>query len=136
MHGQSVDYYKCIDYLRKRNGRTPREDVIRQSREAFHQALGHLPSPFLDEAFRYYADRMLRAEAGELYDLLYHLGSVIDLLAREYDEQNERLTDDEWQFLQELVSDFADQLDMETVSYVMGAALSGGHFHHGGPGAG
>jgi hypothetical protein len=132
MHGRSADYYRSINYARKHAGTGPAEDTIRRAEEAFYRCLADLPQPFLEEAFRYYADRIRRAETDELYDAVYHVGDVIDLLAREYDEQNAPLAEDEWQFLQELVSDHADQIDMETVSYIMGAALSGGHFHHGG----
>lgn len=136
MHGRSADYYRSIDYVRKRTADGPRDNVIRRAQEAFSRCLADLPQAFLEEAFAYFAEQIRRAPQDELYDAAYHVGDVIDLLAREYDEQNAPLADEEWQFLQELVSDFADQLDMETVSYVMGAALSGGHFHHGGSSAG
>jgi hypothetical protein len=48
-----------------------------------------------------------------------YYSAVVDLFAQDYDESADPLGDEDWRFLRDIVSDYAVDLDMDIVNYVM-----------------
>ena len=62
-----------------------------------------------------------------LFDGSGRLADTVDVLCEEYDSGNDPLGREEWAALGEITSEYAPDLDMRLVSYVMGLVVD----HHG-----
>lgn len=115
------------------------ESVQHLVREAFHSSVPALPNTLVDELFEHF-NRRLTAATGtphavagrdadsgsrqehnshEELDRLEPLADVVDLLSEDYDENSDPLQAEDWKAIRDIFSDYAAELDMRTVNYVM-----------------
>ncbi len=82
----------------------------------------------VEELFDFFLDRtsrvMVRAEAEggtgpELVEEFLKTAAVVDLFSRDYDTEEDPLTEEEWRFIAEVVPDYGLEMDMATLEYVM-----------------
>lgn len=110
-----------IARIRKSHREASSEERIELVRSAFVGMLQGLPDPMPEEIFELFRER-IAARAGEDADFLdeaTYLSDIADLFALQYDEQNDPLHPDDWSLIGEIVNDYARDLDMPTVNYIM-----------------
>jgi hypothetical protein len=112
--------------LRKAHRTSPPEEQLERVRAAFTDAVGSLPNGMADEILDHFLSRIAPdAVDGEqtIFDQCEPLSEVLDVLAGQYDEETDPLTRPDWAALAEITSDFAHELDMELVNYIMKRAV-------------
>lgn len=115
--------------LRKAHREEPLDRQISLVRDAFVPMLTGLPPGLVDELYELVTERIVERSGGEdpfFHDARY-FADVADLFSLQYDEKNDPLHADDWKLIGELVNDYALDLDMETVNYVMRLVVD----HHG-----
>ncbi|MFP4377828.1 MAG: hypothetical protein ACLFP4_12365 [Spirochaetales bacterium] len=122
-------FLKRLAKLRKEQRDAPREEQVELTRELFLGFMRSLPPQMADEVFDSFNDRIVeRMGEDELYfDAARYLADVADLFAEQYDTEHDPLVRDDWVMVGEIVNDFALDLEMETVNYVMRLVVE----HHG-----
>lgn len=55
----------------------------------------------------------------ELVEEFLRTGALVDLFGRDYDDEEDPLTEEEWQFIAEVVPDYGLEMEMATLEYVM-----------------
>ncbi len=115
--------------LRKQYREAPEEEQIRLVREAFLGMARGLPERMPEELFELVTDRILDRSDNEsvFIDEAKYLADVADLFAGRYDEENDPIHPDDWELIGDVVNDYALDLDMPTVNYVMRLVVD----HHG-----
>ncbi len=122
-------FLKRLAKLRKEHREAPTEEQIKLTRPLFIGFLRSLPPQMADELFDVFNDRIVeRMGDDELYfDAAQYLADVADLFAEQYDTDHDPLVQEDWPLVSQIVNDFAVDLDMETVNYVMQLVVE----HHG-----
>jgi hypothetical protein len=115
--------------LRKAHRQDPRADQIGLVRDAFTGMMSGLPGQMVEDVFELFVDRIVERADDDaiLLDEARYLADVADLFSLQYDEKNDPLHPDDWELVGDLVNDYALDLDMETVNYVMRLVVD----HHG-----
>lgn len=115
---RSNSFVATADRIERQNRDSP--DAVRSGFErAFRAGARSIPAGMLGELFSYLFDRY---EAGEVTRQAF--GDMLDLLAMEYDDQNDPLHSNDWRTLAELVDEYAADMDMKLVQYIMERVLS------------
>jgi len=97
------------------------EELFSAVERRFLRYLPELPPELGQELFSHCWDRW---EEGT-DDLIF--GDVLDLMQQQYDEQNDPLSEEDWEAVREIVSTYAVELDMQLVTYVMQLVVERGH---------
>ena len=107
--------------IRKSHREAPTDEQMELVRDAFVGQLNGLPNRMADDIFELFTERMMqRADGATAFlEAAGCLSDFIDLFALQYDEQNDPLHPDDWSLIGEVVNDYAHDLDMPTVNYVM-----------------
>lgn len=107
--------------LRKTHREAPLEEQIELVHQAFRTMLNDLPDDMVEELFEHITDRIIeRSEDSEAFiDQARYLADVADLFSFQYDEENDPIHPNDWQLIGEVVNDFALDMDMQTLNYVM-----------------
>jgi hypothetical protein len=115
--------------LRKQHREAPRDEQIELVREAFLSMMSGLPERMPEDVFELITDRISERSTGDdvFIDEAKYLADVADLFAHQYDEENDPIHPDDWELIGDIVNDYALDLDMETVNYVMKLVVD----HHG-----
>ncbi|WP_455381737.1 hypothetical protein [Salinispira pacifica] len=125
----SERFRRRVNRIRKEFRNASEEDVQRELLRAFDLVLSHIPEDMRADLFQYFLDR--RPERTDRFpDLLAYseyLGDVIDLFNLDYDEEHDPLLPDDWEYIRDTVSDFALDLDMNLVNYVMQLVVAKGY---------
>jgi hypothetical protein len=107
--------------LKEHNHDMNAPQVGTRAERLFASHLRGYPSPFVSELFAYALDRV---EQGTAEVSLF--GVIIDLLWRDYDDQGDPLSSQDWEFLRDLVDEYAGDLDMAAIQYIMERVVSHG----------
>jgi len=86
--------------------------VARKMSMAFGKPLGKLPKAMINEIFAYGWEK-----TNEGRDQI--LGDFCDLLLLDYDELNDPLSLEDWEFISDVISEYGTVIDMDLVEYVM-----------------
>lgn len=115
--------------LRKTHREAPLAEQMDLVHDAFRGMLTGLPEQMVEEVYELIADRVIeRADEGSSFiDEAKYLADVADLLTLQYDEEHDPIHPDDWELIGDIVNDYALDLDMETVNYVMKLVVD----HHG-----
>jgi hypothetical protein len=115
--------------LRKEYRESPTDELVELVRSAFTSMLTGLPDSMPDDIYESVSERIIaRGDQSESYlDQATYLSDVADLFALQYDEKTDPLHRDDWELIGQIVNDYALDLDMETVNYVMRLVVD----HHG-----
>lgn len=124
----SQPYVKQLRRIHKETRELSLQQVEGRLRDAFGRALKGLPVELVEELFDFFLDRTSRAKAPteaegfsgpELVEEFLGTAAVVDLFNRDYDTEEDPLTDEEWRFIAEVVPDYGLEMDMATLEYVM-----------------
>ncbi len=66
-------------------------------------------------------------DSENLFDSANQLSDVVDLLNCDYDETNDPLEEDDWLFVKNIVNSCADEMNMDTVTYIMRLIVEKGY---------
>ncbi len=115
--------------LRKGHREAPRDEQITAVRDAFLGMMSGLPGDMAEEIFELVTDQINARsdESAPFIDEARYFADVADLFALQYDEKNDPIHPDDWRLIGEIVNDYAFDLDMTTVNYVMALVVD----HHG-----
>ncbi|HUX13108.1 MAG TPA: hypothetical protein VMW87_08760 [Spirochaetia bacterium] len=122
--------------FRRRVNRTHKElrtagddEVFGEISRAFDASLSSLPQDMHLDLFAYLMERFesRRESFPGLWEYTEYLGDVIDLLTMGYDERRDPLLSDDWEYLRDTISDYAVDLDMDLVNYVLQFVVSKGY---------
>ena len=115
--------------LRKTHREAPLAEQMDLVHDAFCGMLTGLPAQLVEEVYELVTDRIVERAENEasFIDEAQYLADVADLLTLQYDEENDPLHPDDWEIIGDLVNDYALDLDMETLNYVMKLVVD----HHG-----
>ncbi|TVQ20323.1 MAG: hypothetical protein EA382_15160 [Spirochaetaceae bacterium] len=118
---QSERFLGRLSKLRKEHRDEPHDEQVALVRPAFIGVLPALPGSMADEVFDLFAERIIErsGSAGVFFDDARYLADVADLFAEQYDEQNDPLDRSDWAVIGDIVNDYALDLDMGWVTYVM-----------------
>ena len=107
--------------IRKSHRHAPADEQIELVRAAFLGMLHGLPNRMPDEIFELFTEQMMQRsdEKTSFLEAASYLSDIADLFALQYDEQNDPLHPDDWSLVGEIVNDYANDLDMPTVNYIM-----------------
>ena len=125
----SDKYNKHVRKIRSNSKDKPEERLLGEIREVYLANLNNLPVNMRHDLFNSFVQMYYESEnqRQDIFVFAEHLGGVIDLFNREYDDANTTMSDREWIVVRDLTDEFADDLDLETLTYVMNELLSGGH---------
>lgn len=125
----SKRYLTRLAKLRKEHRESPLEEQVELAGDAFRSLLAGLPGSMASDIFESVADRVQRRMSDEeiFLDEARYLADVADLFCGAYDEEADPIHDEDWQLIGEIVNDYALDLEMETVNYVMRFVVE----HHG-----
>ena len=107
--------------LQKAKKERPREDLYETLEARFLRHLPQLPSELGQELFSH-CYRRWEAGAGD-----FIFGDILDLMQQQYDEDNDPLSEEDWETVRDIVSSYAVELDMQLVTYVMRKVVDHGH---------
>lgn len=115
--------------LRKTRREAPHDEQVELVRGAFLGMMTGLPGQMSREIFELVVDRIEeRSDHGSFFlDEARYLADVADLFALQYDEEHDPIHPDDWSLIGDIVNDYALDLDMQTVNYVMKLVVD----HHG-----
>jgi hypothetical protein len=124
----SERFRRRMNRVRKDFRQAEKEEIRREIAHAFDLVLSHLPEDLRIDLFDYLMERYPERTGtyADLFDYAEYLGDVIDLLNLEYDEQADPLFREDWDYIRDSVSDFALELDMDLVNYVMQLVVAKG----------
>ena len=107
--------------LRKTHREASLEEQIELVHHAFRSMMNDLPDDMVEELFEHITDRIIeRADDSEAFiDQARYLADVADLFTFQYDGENDPIHPNDWQLIGEVVNDFALDIDMQTLNYVM-----------------
>ena len=124
----SERFRRRMNRVRKDFRQAEEEEIRREIAHAFDLVLSHLPEDLRIDLFDYLMERYPERTGtyAGLFDYAEYLGDVIDLFNLEYDEQADPLFREDWDYIRDSVSDFALELDMDLVNYVMQLVVAKG----------
>jgi hypothetical protein len=96
----------------------PEPNLIIKLREEFSKTLGFLPPKMTEEIVSRFFDFEI-SEHAQLMGEMENLLPVINLMNSEWDAEIDSLDDSSLIFIREVVNEYAGELDMELVRYVM-----------------
>jgi len=112
-------------FFKEHKGNADPQSTQAEMQRAFSAAAPPVPDAMSEEIFEYFFQR---APEGDTQAAAALLGDVADLLGAEYDEQADPLAPEDWEFMKEVVSEYAAELDMDLVNYVMKLVVAHGGF--------
>lgn len=114
--------------LRKSHREVAQDEQVDLVRTAFVGMLSGLPEQMPQDIYELMAERLVERCGQEIYlDSARYLADIADLFALQYDERNDPIHPDDWRLIGEIVNDYALDLDMPTINYVMRLVVD----HHG-----
>ena len=105
---------------------------IAEIRKRFFTTLSDLPEPMLHDIFNYYVEKYFSTDTepqknsggpgtgpSSPIHIAEELVPVIDLLEECYDEKTRPLPPEDWPFIRDIVSDYGEELELSTISFIM-----------------
>lgn len=123
-------FAKHLKKIRKETGFQYTTSSLDQLQKSFAISIGDIPEELKTEVYEYFFDQY-----GELLNrrqtidmLAEKLRSIVELFTFEFDSDDDSLSDDDWDFIKETVSDYALDLDDQTLTYIMRFVVERGGF--------
>jgi hypothetical protein len=122
-------FSRHLNKIRKETGFQLNTSSLEQVRKSFLFNIGDVPDELKVEMYEYFIEQY--GENGEdrrtIDELAEKLRAVVELFNFELNDE-EALSDDDWDFIKETVSDYALDLDDETLTYIMRFVVERGGF--------
>jgi hypothetical protein len=114
-------FLKRLARLRKEHREAPEEEQVELVREAFTGLVRGAPDAMVAEIYEQFAERIVNtADDGRIFiDRAEYLADIADVLAGQYDGEHDPLSEEDFRLLGEIVNDYALDLDMGQVNYIM-----------------
>ena len=124
----SERFYRHLDKMKNLSSSLTFRNAVREVQSAFEEAMGNVPDQLPEAIYLYFLDSFNQAELPEekFVEYSYRLGPYIDIFWRRYDEKEDPLSEEEWVFLKEAVSDAAGEMDLDLLTYIMQIILDKG----------
>lgn len=120
-------FSSLVRNVRKRYRGVENGDGIQELEDAFVSCMVYLPEDLKCDLYRYFLETYGGSTADEKWDVLTDkLLELTYLFEGEYERATESFSLGDWEFIRESVSDFALDLDQETLTYVMKQIVSRG----------
>lgn len=112
---------KRLARLRKDHREAPEEEQVELVREAFTGLVRGVPEAMVTEIYEQFAERIGATPDDEriFIDRAEYLADIADVLAGQYDSEHDPLDEADFRLLGEIVNDYALDLDMGQVNYIM-----------------
>ncbi|MFH2116188.1 MAG: hypothetical protein ABIJ86_16935 [Spirochaetota bacterium] len=122
---QAIDKLKSdLDDWARRSGPSPDRRALDALRVAFSRSVGNIPEDTLSAVFTTFLSLYGSSGPRRGSGAMDWLGGVGSLLLRDYD--GTAFTKDEWAEIREEVTVDAGEIDVETLSYILGQVLEHG----------
>lgn len=117
----SEKFLKRLARLRKDYRDAPEEEQLELVREAFTSLVHSVPGAMVTELYEQFSARLRANPADDriFIDRAEYLADVADILAGQYDTEHDPLGEEEWRLIGEITSDYALDLDMGQLNYIM-----------------
>lgn len=106
-------FYRGMKKIRKNHFAGTAGDVERDIKELLYKNMDVDEAVCDDIFFRYCSERE------NIFDSMEILTDIVDLFNGDYDEDADPLGEEDWLFVRNLVNACAEEMDMETVTYIM-----------------
>ena len=124
---QSERFLGRLAKLRKDHRTADHDRQIELVHEAFLGLLPQLPASMAEELFDAFSEQIVARSSGSaFFDDAAYLADVADVIAGEYDARNDPIVAEDWKLLGEIVNDYALDLDMDSVTYIMALVVDHG----------
>ena len=119
-----------IRRIRKKKKELSREGILEELRRGFLHRLPALPEDMLEDLFLYLTGGFSEGtdDYASFDDAALKLTDAADLLSEEYEDEIGTLSDADVEYIKDLVSDYAVELDDDLIAYVMQKAMDRGSF--------
>jgi hypothetical protein len=119
-----------IQKIQNKGGELSREGMLEDVRRSFFMYLGDLPEELKYDLYEYYLDRFENNPDPSLAftELATSFRAIIELFNLDYDDVEDALSEEEWEYLRDAISDYALDIDEETLNYVMKLIVAKGGF--------
>lgn len=112
-------YTKSISKVFKKNYDKDISKFKSEFEPIFIDCFKILPEDVSSELF----SRFVTYSKREFKDALYNLCNVFELFEQNYDIENDPLNEEEWEYLKLIINDSNEELDIDTVKYMMQVML-------------
>jgi hypothetical protein len=119
-----------IRRIRKRKKELSPEGIHEELRRGFLHRLPSLPEDMLEDLFLYLTRDFIEGSGdyAAFDEVALKLTDAADLLSEEYDDETGTLSSDEINYIKDLVSDYALEMNDGLIAYVMQKAMDRGSF--------
>ncbi len=118
-------YEQTIKRIDSRRKELTGEQILTEIDLAFTRAMRGNPPPLVEDLKARYLDTVDTGDCDTLFTVGYHLADVVDLFSRDLDN-SAGFSDEELDYIKELINDFAVDMDISTVEHVMRLVVSRG----------
>lgn len=115
-----------IARIRKTGRGKSAEAQIESIRTTFLDATRVVPERLAQAVFDEFGSTLMEGDGETVFDRCQVMGDLVDVLHCQYDEENDPLDTGQWALISSVVSEFALDMEMGFVSYIMSHALD----HH------
>ena len=115
-----------VRYISKGAREKTSRQVISELHEAFVSCLPQLPEDLKHDIAYYFEDLSMKKGDSPVSFLAEKLNEVLYLFEEDYHHVTETFTRDDWEYLKNVVSDFALDMDQERLTYIMRCITSRG----------
>ena len=114
----SRSFITHVSKLKKHTG-GDEASFVRALEEQFTRQLSHLPADLTADMFGHCTTTRTSAD-----EQIQVLADMLDLMHQQYDDDADPLTVEDWQALRDIIDQYALDLQMELVQYVMERVVS------------
>ncbi len=124
----SERFYRHLDKMKNLSSPLTFRNAVREVQSAFEEAMGNVTDQLPEAIYLHFLDSFNQEELPEekFVEYSYRLGPYIDIVWKRYDEKEDPLSEEEWAFLKEAVSDAAGEMDLDLLTYIMQIILDKG----------
>ncbi len=117
--------------IEKKNRNLGEKESTEALKQTFFSHIKSLPEELKYDFFEYFYDQFEREENPKygFYEFSSKLRSIIELFNFEFDPKEDNyIMNEDWDFIKETVSDYALDLDDQTLTYIMRFVVEKGRF--------
>jgi hypothetical protein len=121
-------FLKTVEFVDRKRHSLSLGDALEKLKQSFQSEMKDCPSGLNRQVFTYFLGPAGASPeiTNDLVERAHKLGDVIDLFAGEYNDQNDDFTEEEWLFLKECASEYAEEMDMQVLTAVMSRIMDRG----------
>lgn len=121
-------FLKTVEFVDRKRHSLSLGDALEKLKHSFQAEMKDSPAEFNRQVFTYFLGPAGASPeiTDELVERAHKLGDVIDLFNGEYNDQNDDFTEEDWLFLKESASEYAEEMDMHVLTAVMSRIMDRG----------